>query len=177
MKKQFKKHWKNPGMRLPTISRVYLITWTARLRSEFDGYRYVYHHWSPKPVLTQYAIFRNTKPHRSNVAKKRKMSKKKVEVKRFRSEARACRVGDPSQKTLCKLPKGKCRLCTAIRTGFKYSLEYKRNRSKRGDPYVCFSGQVLCYADYSIVSFLIMGIVRRGVRFGGGLYMAPSSST
>jgi hypothetical protein len=83
--------------------------------------------------------------NRSKVAKKRKMSKKKVEVKRFRSEARACRVGDPSQKKLCKLLKGKCRLCTAIRTGFKYSLEYKRNRAKRGDPYVHISGIVMCY--------------------------------
>jgi hypothetical protein len=41
VKKQFRKHWKNLGMRLPTISRIYLITWTARLRSEFDGYRCV----------------------------------------------------------------------------------------------------------------------------------------
>jgi hypothetical protein len=114
------------------------------------------------------------------VAKKRKMSKKKVEVKRFRSEARACRVGDPSQKKLCKLPKGKCRLCTAIRTGFKYSLEYKRNRAKRGDPYVHVSGIVMCHFKTWKVLALNMKmalLLRNGVRFGGGLYMAPSSST
>jgi hypothetical protein len=68
------------------------------------------------------------------------MSKNKVEVKRFRAEARACRVGDSEKKAkLCKLPKGTCRLCTAIRTGFKYSLELKRGYAKRGIPYVFIS--------------------------------------
>ncbi|KAI0803132.1 hypothetical protein BC629DRAFT_1591222 [Irpex lacteus] len=125
VKKQFAKGWKEPWVPKPTIARIFLITWSARLRSEFDGYR-------------------------AKVAKKRKMSQKRAEVKRFRAEARACRLGDSGKGKLCNLPKGSCRLCTAIRTGFKYSLEYKRNFVKQGR------------ID--------------GVRYGGGLYMAPSSS-
>lgn len=87
---------------------------------------------------------------RADVAKKRKLTKNKVEVKRFRAEARACSLGDPGQNKMCKRPEGQCRMCTAIRTGFRYSLQYKRNFALQGVGY--------------------------GVRFGGGLYMAPSSS-
>ena len=74
------------------------------------------------------------------------MSKKKAEVKRFRAEARACRLGDSGKAKLCKLPKGQCRLCTAIRTGFKYSLEYKRNFVKRGITWVYFLSPFYCLA-------------------------------
>lgn len=76
---------------------------------------------------------------RADVAKKRKMTKGKVEVKRFRAEARACRLGDPGQTKMCKRPEGQCRLCTALRTGFKYSLHYKRNFAQRGVGYAFFS--------------------------------------
>ncbi|KAI0341111.1 hypothetical protein BDW22DRAFT_1333278 [Trametopsis cervina] len=92
VKKHFKRGWKNPSARLPTVTRIYLITWSVKMRSSFEQYRY----------------------------------------------------------KLCKKPEGVCRLCTAIRTGFKYSLQYKRKVVKQ--------------------------VPSTGVRFGGGLYMAPTSS-
>ncbi|KAJ7463526.1 hypothetical protein B0H11DRAFT_1870950 [Mycena galericulata] len=80
----------------PTISSIYLITWTANLRSSFDGYR----------DMVQ-----------SRTGKK--------ECKRFRSEKRACKLGEPGSLALCQRPD--CHLCKAIRTGFQSSLEYKRS--------------------------------------------------
>lgn len=39
VKKQFAQGWKDPWRPKPTIARIFLITWSSRLRSEFDGYR------------------------------------------------------------------------------------------------------------------------------------------
>ncbi|KAF7343376.1 hypothetical protein MVEN_01769900 [Mycena venus] len=47
-----------------------------------------------------------------------------TECKRFRSEKRACNLGEPGSRELCQ--RRDCHLCRAIRTGFKSSLEYKR---------------------------------------------------
>ncbi|PBK98840.1 hypothetical protein ARMGADRAFT_920519 [Armillaria gallica] len=109
----------NTGPR-PSIARIYLITWSPSLRKSFDNYR-------------------------ENIARKMKGKKEPKEVKRFRCEARKCRLGDPGQSNnLCSTPE--CHLCRAIETGFKTTLDNKRNS----------------------------GIF--GVRFGHGIYMAPSSS-
>ncbi|KAK0467744.1 uncharacterized protein EV420DRAFT_426018 [Desarmillaria tabescens] len=122
--KSFRSTWNSNASR-PTIARMYLITWTEKLRSSFDNYR-------------------------ANVANKLKRGKKLKEVKRFRSEARMCRLGDPGKSTkLCK--RQQCHLCRAIATGFMSTLSYKR-------------------------ALVIMGNLRR-TRFGGGVYMAPASST
>lgn len=63
------------------------------------------------------------------------MPKDKVEVERFHVEARACRLGDPGYDKLCNRPEGHCRLCTALRTGFAYSLDFKRDVVRRGMMY------------------------------------------
>ncbi|KAK0465689.1 hypothetical protein IW261DRAFT_1407610 [Armillaria novae-zelandiae] len=92
-KKMFAKNWHDKKHKLPTIAKIYLITWTACQRSSFEKYRY--------------------KPYK-----------------------------------LCRKPN--CRLCLAIRTVFKASLDYKRQ--------------------------MVKNHATSGVRFGGGLYMAPSSN-
>ncbi|PBK98837.1 hypothetical protein ARMGADRAFT_960474 [Armillaria gallica] len=121
--KSFRNTW-NSNIRRPAIARMYLITWKKTLRSSFDNYR-------------------------ANIAKKLKGGKKPREVKRFRSEARMCRLGDPGKSTkLCK--RQQCHLCRAIATGFKSTLNYKRSLVQQGD--------------------------LRRTRFGGGIYMAPASS-
>lgn len=66
------------------------------------------------------------------VAEMRNMSKSKAEVKRFRAERRACQLGETGSEALCSLPEGQCRLCTAIRTGFVYSLDLKRHAVASG---------------------------------------------
>lgn len=67
---------------------------------------------------------------RDRVAKLRKTPKNKAkECKCFRSERRECRLGDAKPYKMCKKPT--CRLCKAIKTGFKASLEFKRNMVKR----------------------------------------------
>lgn len=40
VKKAFGKNWRNKKVRRPTICRIYLITWTHKMRAEFDKYRY-----------------------------------------------------------------------------------------------------------------------------------------
>ncbi|KAK0215820.1 hypothetical protein IW262DRAFT_1402462 [Armillaria fumosa] len=104
----------------PSIARIYLITWSPSLRKSFDNYR-------------------------ENIARTINGKKEAQEVKRFRCEARMCRLGDPGESSiLCRTPE--CHLCRAIETGFKTTLDNKRK------------------------SFIF------GVRFGRGIYMAPSSS-
>lgn len=121
--KSFGKSWHSTLPR-PRIARIYLITWTKKLRSSFDIYR-------------------------ANVGKKMKGSKRPKEVKRFRSETRYCRLGDPGRpRKPCKMPQ--CRLCRAIVTGFRSSLNYKRQLVAQGQT--------------------------ASSRFGAGIYMAPSSS-
>ncbi|KAI0341114.1 hypothetical protein BDW22DRAFT_1333172 [Trametopsis cervina] len=122
VKRSFGKNWRNKHSRRPTICRIYLITWTAKMRRSFDKYR-------------------------ERINKKHKLPKNQ-EVKRFRSERRACRVGDPGHPKCCKRPD--CALCQAIRTGFKSSLENKRR--------------------------MVLSGAHNGVRFGGGVYLATSSS-
>ncbi|KAK0467747.1 uncharacterized protein EV420DRAFT_426511 [Desarmillaria tabescens] len=124
VKKMFAKQWNDKRQHLPTIAKIYLITWTAYQRTSFEKYR-------------------------GKVARMRKIGKgKPKEVKCFRSEKRACSLGDKKPYRLCR--KYNCRLCPAIRTALKSSLDYKRQMVKK-------------YAT-------------TGVRFGGGLYMAPSSN-
>ncbi|KAK0465703.1 hypothetical protein IW261DRAFT_1523025 [Armillaria novae-zelandiae] len=104
----------------PSIARIYLITWSPSLRKSFDDYR-------------------------QNIACTVNGKKGPEEVKRFRCEARMCRLGDPGESSdLCRTPE--CHLCRAIETGFKTTLDNKRKS------FIC------------------------GVRFGRGIYMAPSSS-
>ncbi|KAK0467741.1 uncharacterized protein EV420DRAFT_425964 [Desarmillaria tabescens] len=107
----------------PSIARIYLITWSPSLRKSFDDYR-------------------------ENIARTMKGNKEPKEVKRFRCEARKCRLGDPGElnNKLCGTPD--CWLCRAIETGFRTTLDNKR--LGRG--------------------------LSRGSRFGRGIYMAPSSS-
>ncbi|KAK0232320.1 hypothetical protein EDD85DRAFT_106349 [Armillaria nabsnona] len=124
VKKMFAKKWHDKKDKLPTIAKIYLITWTAYQRSSFEKYR-------------------------ERVAKMRKIAKgKPKEIKCFRSERRACNLGDKKPYRLCR--KLNCRLCLAIRTAFKASLDYKRQ--------------------------MVNNHATSGVRFGGGLYMAPSSN-
>ncbi|KAK0496335.1 hypothetical protein EDD18DRAFT_1165904 [Armillaria luteobubalina] len=112
--KSFSTTW-NSNTRCPAIARMYLITWTKRLRSSFDKYC-------------------------QHVGK---------EVKRFRSEARMCHLGNLGKPMrLCK--RKQCHLCHAIATGFRSTLNYKRLLLRWGD---------LCRN-----------------RFGAGIYMAPASS-
>ncbi|KAK0467737.1 uncharacterized protein EV420DRAFT_1259323 [Desarmillaria tabescens] len=125
VKKMFAKQWNDQRQNLPTVAKIYLITWTAYQRSSFEKYR-------------------------EEVARKRNIpDDKPKEVKCFRSEKRACSLGDKRSDTkLCWM--SNCRLCPAIRTAFKSSLEYKRR--------------------------MVMNNATIGVRFGGGLYMSPSSN-
>lgn len=67
---------------------------------------------------------------RDSVAKLRKTPKNRAkECKCFRSEQRACRLGDRKSAKPCT--NRNCRLCQAIRTGFKASLDKKRGMVKR----------------------------------------------
>lgn len=123
VKTLFVNNWNWSTGHLPQIKRIYLITWSPSLRESFDSYR-------------------------ENVARTMTNKDKPKEVKRFRCEARMCRLGDPGESTaLCRMPM--CHLCRAIETGFKTTLDYKRSLSP---------------------------MQQRGVRFGRGIYMAASSS-
>ncbi|KAI0803130.1 hypothetical protein BC629DRAFT_1260989, partial [Irpex lacteus] len=113
VKKSFKSKW-HSSRKLPTIVSISLITWTTDQRKAFETYRSV--------VSFVEKVAKRSRP-------------KNKEVKRFRSERRACRLGEKKVVKPCK--RQSCWLCKAIRTGFKTSLS--------------------------------------GVRFGGGIYMAPSS--
>jgi len=103
VRESFNSEWKGVPLvakaqklrRPPKISAIYLITWTAKLRSSFDNYR------DCVGLLTG-----------------------TTECKRFRSEKRACNLGEPGCRELCQ--QNACHLCPAIRTGFKSSLDYKR---------------------------------------------------
>lgn len=124
IKTMFAKNWHDKKKNLPTIAKIYLITWTASQRSSFEKYR-------------------------ERVAKLRKIPKGKAkEIKSFRSERRACRLGDRVPCTTCK--NSGCRLCLAIRSAFKSSLDYKRK--------------------------MVHANATSGIRFGGGVYMAPASN-
>ncbi|KAJ7034311.1 hypothetical protein C8F04DRAFT_956592 [Mycena alexandri] len=80
----------------PPISSIYRIIWTADLHSSFAYYRDM--------VQSMTGCTDST---------------------RFRSEKRACNLGEPGSLELCQWPD--CHLCKAIRTGFQSSLEYKRS--------------------------------------------------
>jgi len=120
VKKSFKSSW-HSKKKLPTIVSLSLITWTVQQRKSFETYR-------------------------DKVAKKSKPKNK--EVKRFRSERRACHLGEGAVKKPCK--RNSCWLCKGIRTAFKTSLKHKQDAVKSG--------------------------AQGGIRFGGGIYMAPSSN-
>ncbi|KAJ8588574.1 hypothetical protein M405DRAFT_740076 [Rhizopogon salebrosus TDB-379] len=119
VKRDFESSWCAPNR--PCILDIYLITWSASSRSSFDNYRDIVQRWSRLPNGN--------------------------EVKRFRAERRACHLGEPGQLSLCR--RHDCRLCYAIRTGFKSTLAHKR------------SVQPMGYA---------------GIRLGHGIYATPTSS-
>ncbi|KAF9471903.1 hypothetical protein BDN70DRAFT_909268 [Pholiota conissans] len=124
VRKAFTRKWKDKEKDLPAIAKMYLITWSSQQRSSFQRYR-------------------------EKVAMMRNIAKGKLkEIKCFRSEKRACNLGDKKPYRLCNMPS--CHLCPAILTGFKSSLDYKRQVAKSGK--------------------------ETGVRFGGGLYMSPTSN-
>lgn len=104
--------------------------------------------------------------------KKRKPKRK--EVKRFRSEKRACRLGEGKTLQPCKKPT--CWLCKAIRTNFKTSLRHKRDAVRNNAKCVSRtrSGRVCWLSPISV--FFSSWRNRGGIRFGGGVYMAPSSN-
>ncbi|KAF8185729.1 hypothetical protein BJ912DRAFT_973020 [Pholiota molesta] len=112
--------WHDSTHPCPPIAKIYLITWTADMRASFDNYR-------------------------DEVARKRNTpADKPKEIKCFRSERRACHLGDSEfSKSLCTNPS--CRLCAVIKTGFRVSLESQRQQVARG--------------------------ANNGVPFGGGIYM------
>ncbi|KAK0232322.1 hypothetical protein EDD85DRAFT_956161 [Armillaria nabsnona] len=117
--------WHDSTTPCPSISKIYLITWSADMRTSFDAYR-------------------------EEVARKRNIPDgKPKEIKCFRSERRACHLGDwKSYDSLCTNPN--CRLCVAIKTGFRSSLDFKQQQVKCG--------------------------AKDGVRFGGGIYLSASSN-
>ncbi|KZV67929.1 hypothetical protein PENSPDRAFT_697946 [Peniophora sp. CONT] len=121
--KKFQSSWKKKERK--EIARIFLITWPRAMRTTFQDYR------------DRIATLRGTpKGFKDN------------EIKCFRSESRACRLGDTESATrLCEW--ADCRLCLAIKTGFEASLLYKQQRVWSGS--------------------------RAGVRFGGGIYMSPDS--
>lgn len=129
VKDKFIEHWEDSS-RLPEIAKIFLITWDEEMRSSFDDYRYVV-------FLIRFILVSSCKGivaddpgstlyDRTQVAYVRGMSTDKAEVKRFRAEQRACLLGEPGCEKLCDLPDGYCRLCTTVRTGFVYSLHFKR---------------------------------------------------
>jgi len=97
---QFKDSW-DSRRPLPRIVALYLITWTPHQRKSFDDYR-------------------------AKVDKMGNFPTPGNEVKRFRSEKRACQLGDSAQQlSLCSL--STCSTCRAIQTGFGASFDAKRN--------------------------------------------------
>ncbi|KAK0467765.1 uncharacterized protein EV420DRAFT_1259286, partial [Desarmillaria tabescens] len=104
VKKMFVKQWNDQRQHLPTIMKIYLITWTAYQHTSFEKY--------------------------------------------CRKVARMRKIGKGKLKELCSM--SNCRLCPTIRTAFKSSLEYKHQ--------------------------MVMNNATTGIRFGGGLYMSPSSN-
>ncbi|KAK0211551.1 hypothetical protein IW262DRAFT_1468088 [Armillaria fumosa] len=125
VKKLWTEKWHDPTKPCPSISKIYLITWSVDMRISFDAYR-------------------------DEVARKRKIpDDKSKEIKCFRSERRACHLGDSkSYDSLCTNPG--CRLCVAIESGFGSSLDFKQQQVNRG--------------------------AKDGIRFGGGIYLSASSN-
>ncbi|KAK0467746.1 uncharacterized protein EV420DRAFT_1684195 [Desarmillaria tabescens] len=123
--KLWSEKWHDSTTPCPSIAKIYLITWTAEMRTSFDAYR-------------------------EEVARKRnRADDKPKEIKCFRSERRACRLGDSkSYDSLCN--NQNCRLCVAIKTSFGTSLDFKRQQVNSG--------------------------AKDGIRFGGGIYMSASSN-
>ncbi|OAX34576.1 hypothetical protein K503DRAFT_698460 [Rhizopogon vinicolor AM-OR11-026] len=114
----FESSWYAPNK--PNILDICLITWSADSRSSFDNYR-------------------DSVQRRTNIPCGN-------EVKRFRAERRVCHLGEPGYLSLCH--HRDCRLCDAIRTGFKSSLAHKRKVPPMGP----------------------------GIRLGHGIYTTPTSS-
>jgi hypothetical protein len=109
----------------PEIAKIYLITWPKDMRASFEAYR------------------DGVAPHRGA------HSKGKGEIKAFRSERRGCTLGD-DRKNLIPCRSTECKLCMALTSGFRSSLEYKRSRVRSG--------------------------AKKGARFGAGVYMTPASN-
>lgn len=124
VKEQYLKQWE-AGSKSPKIKAIFLITWDPVMRATFEQYRFV-----TDPRLCRYLL--TPCLDSDHVSWIRGLPKNKAEVKRFRSEARACLLGEGGNTQLCMQPMGDCRLCTAIRTGFVYSLHSKRNAVLQG---------------------------------------------
>ncbi|KAI0803131.1 hypothetical protein BC629DRAFT_1591221 [Irpex lacteus] len=121
VKSSFVKTWKENTPK-PTITGIFLLPWTVKSRNAFEKYR-------------------------DNVAKKRKLKTK--EVKRFRSEKRACHLGD-SKKNMKFCKRKSCNMCKAIKSSFHDTLKFKQGLAKKKS--------------------------KVGVRFGGGIYISPTSN-
>jgi hypothetical protein len=114
VKKSFKDSWQG-GVNLPTVASISLITWTPEMREAFDKYRW-------RRFYRYVELFIPIRKRRDLVAKRSRPKHK--EVKRFRAERRACRLGEQKNTKPCK--RNSCYLCKAIRTAFKSSLQNKR---------------------------------------------------
>jgi hypothetical protein len=116
--------WHDSTHPCPPTAKIYLITWTADMRASFDNYRYL--------GLSRCLLLRAYIRRSDEVARKRNTpADKHKEIKCFRSERRACHLGDSEfSKSLCTNPS--CRLCAVIKTGFRVSLEFQRQQVARG---------------------------------------------
>jgi hypothetical protein len=120
VKKTFRKNWRHRSAGLPKIARMFLVTWTAKQRKGFDNYRSAVVSSSCHSTFLISVLYLS---NRDAIARKRKPKVK--ECKKFRSERRACHLGDPGRSTkLCR--RASCALCRALRSGFATSLRNKQ---------------------------------------------------
>ncbi|RMJ09583.1 hypothetical protein BHE90_005952 [Fusarium euwallaceae] len=93
----------------PPIRTIYLVTWTKESRDEFEAYRDQIENHGNFIAMGKYA---------GN------------ERKRFRGAERACTIGENGNVTMCY--NGDCKLCEALREGFRPYLDLKRRTGYHG---------------------------------------------